>query len=1099
MSMAQSDDVRTFYLDRKPSSVLSWMQGLYPRWPHLILCLLLFSCAYEIPKDIAEVWDKIPDQIDFNFHIRPILSDRCYSCHGPDDDGREADLRLDVEDAAFGRLGEGGHPFVKGDLSKSVVWQRINTDDPEQTMPPPESHLDLTVEQRALIGKWILQGAQWKEHWSFIPPAKSDVPVGDEGWVINEIDHFILRKLREVGLEPSARADKERLIRRVTMDLTGLPPTIADIDAFLEDRTADAYEKLVDRLLNTDAHAERLTLEWLDVARYADTHGMHADGLRIMWPWRDWVISAFRSNLPYHDFIKWQLAGDLLPGATTEQKLATGFHRNHVANSESGIVPEEFRLQYVADRTNTTAAAFLGLTMECASCHDHKFDPVTQKEFYQMSAFFNNVHELGMIGTDQNFGPTVLLPSEETKQLLTSLDSQITSVKGELNKLSVDPDRLEKYANEKRQQQVVFPSPDGYYPFDWIARRDGDRQFVDDNTSSPASGELEIVPGRVANAIRIDDDYDRIRLAGVGNFNVHEPFSGGAWINIEEVGTFQTIMTNIGGKNDGWRGWIFYLDSIGRPGVKIVHSLSHNYLHIVGRDVVTTDAWNHLFFTYNGSGEASGLSIFVNGESIDFDTLFNHLYKNILPVKHRNYTPDYDRMMRLGHGSEYLFSEKDNGVFIGAFDQVRIFHRYLTSIEVARMYSMDVGKDVPWSPTSDQIVHHYLHREDQQYQALSAQLLELFSRKMRLMDPVMEVMVMADKRIPRKTYVLERGRYDVPGEEVTASTPTAIRPMFGQRPKNRLGLAQWILDPEHPLTARVTVNRYWQMIFGRGLVETVHDFGSQGALPSHPALLDWLALYFQDGEWDLRALLKLMVMSATYQQTAESNRHKNEVDPENIFLSRGPTYRWPAEMIRDNALAASGLLNKKVGGESVKPYQPPDLWKDKNEFSGYLNNYQQDTGQDLYRRSMYTFIRRTSPPPAMMAFDATNRAICVVKRDRTSTPLQALVLMNDPQFVEAARVLAVRMQKEGGDSLDEQLRYAFRRLCGRRPDQQEVETLTEQYHTEVQKYRKNPAAASALLRVGEYEMNEAMDEVHTAALAMVTSTIINFDETYMKR
>lgn len=1066
--------------------------------------LLFFACQPSLPEEVEIAYQQLPETIDFNFHIRPLLSDRCFSCHGPDEQSREAALRLDIEEAAFATLQESeGQAFTHGNLNKSVAWQRIISDDPDYQMPPPDSHLSLSPEEKALIAKWIDQGATWKQHWAFSPPIKPDVPALDIDSK-NEIDHFIQAKLQEVGLSPSPEADKERLMRRVTMDLTGLPPTIAELDEFLNDESEGAFEQLVQRLLNSDAYAERMAMEWLDVARYADSHGLHADGLRENWPWRDWVIRAFQANMPYDEFVSWQLAGDLLPNASREQKLATAFHRNHLINSESGIVSEEFRLNYVADRTNTTATALMGLTMECATCHDHKFDPISQKEYYQMTAFFNNVPELGMIGNDKNFGPLLLLPDPEAEKQMDSLSREMDQLSSLLKKRQEATEKIRSFIEKIDPNKIDAPTPDRYFPLESITKKTDPKgklqQILDGQSNSDVSNEAELVSGKIGKAIRIDEDNEQLNLGGVNNFDLDESFSAGAWIKIEDQGTFQTIMGNIGNKNTGWRGWVFYLDSLNRPALKIVHSLSHNYLHVTTDKSVALEEWTSLFFTYDGSATAEGLKIFFNGEELPMTIHWDRLYKNILPVRTRGYVPDHKRRVKMGIAHNYLFTDTDNGVFIGSLDEVKIFHRHLTELEVGAIYRADIEApqlDLAFSKQAKR--NHYLYRKDQEFQQLNQQLANLRTQQFDLIDPIHEVMVMEEMSPPRTTRILKRGLYTDLGEVVYPETPEALGSFSEELPKNRLGLAQWLFDEEHPLTARVAVNRYWQMIFGRGIVETPHDFGTQGALPSHPELLDWLAIEFRDSGWDVRALLTKMVNSATYKQSAITTEEQLEKDAKNIYLARGSSYRLQAEMIRDNALAASGLLSKTIGGESVKPYQPKGLWKDKNEFSGYLNNYIPDSGDSLYRRSMYTFIRRTSPHPAMLAFDAPDRSVCTVKREKTNTPLQALILMNDPQFVEASRVLAERMQKEGGDAFEAQAQYAFRLVCSRKATSKEMTLLRKQYELAFDKYQKDPSAADALLSIGEYPIDQELDKIETAALAMVANTMMNFDEAYMKR
>ncbi|MEM7659293.1 MAG: DUF1549 domain-containing protein, partial [Bacteroidota bacterium] len=718
---------------------------------------LLSNCSTPLPSEVEIAYADLPETVDFNFHIRPLLSDRCFHCHGPDEASRSAGLRLDQADAAFGALPESdGHAFVEGNLRKSAAWQRIVSDDPEYQMPPPESHLSLSAREKALIAKWIEQGATWKPHWAFIPPTRPEVPEiaarGDSSQLHNEIDHFIQAKLQEVGLQAAPPADKERLIRRVTMDLTGLPPTIAEVDQFLADASPNAYEQLVKRLLASDAYAERMAMEWLDVARYADSHGLHADGLRENWPWRDWVIRAFQKNMPYDEFVSWQLAGDLLPDAGQEQKLATAFHRNHTANSESGIVSEEFRLNYVADRTNTTATAFLGLTMECAACHDHKFDPISQKEYYQMTAFFNNVPELGMIGNDKNFGPLLLLPEPPTQNQLDSLNGEMVRIQQQLTARETDLSEVQAFIEALDPADIPAPKPDRFWPLESIRPQKNGQQSLDKDTKSVATNEVEVVEGRRGKAIRIDKDNEQLHLAEVENFDLDEAFSAGAWVKVEEQGTFQTVMGNIGDKNTGWRGWVFYLDSLNRPAIKLVHSLSHNYLHVSTQQSVPVDQWTSLFFTYDGSASAQGLSLFLNGERLETTIHWDRLYKNILPVKTRSYVPDHQRRVKMGIAHNYLFTDTDNGVFVGSLDEIKVFHRHLTELEVGAIHREETGILQELAVSNQAKQAHYFRRKDEEFQQLQQALTQLRAQKFELIDPIHEVMVMEEMSPPRTTH-----------------------------------------------------------------------------------------------------------------------------------------------------------------------------------------------------------------------------------------------------------------------------------------------------------------------------------------------------------
>ncbi len=1067
--------------------------------PGLILISLIFfiACTTENKEVVSHT--STPEQIDFNYHIRPILSDRCFPCHGPDEKKREADLRLDLESGLFGKTKESGkYPFAKNNLRRSEAWLRIISDDPEYAMPPPNSNLTLDDHEVLLIKKWVSDGAKWKKHWAFIPPEKTEIPED----VDNPIDYFIRKKQKSLGLSSSPLAEKARLIRRVSFDLTGLPPSLEEIDHFLNDDREDAYEKLVEYLMQKDSYAERMTMEWLDVARYADSHGMHADGIRTMWPWRDWVIKAFKDNMPYDRFVTWQIAGDLIPDAGTDQILATGFFRNQPLNSELGIVPEEFRLKYVADRTNTTATAFLGLTFECAECHDHKFDPITQREFYETSSFFNNVNELGMIGNDRNFGPLLPLINSSTQKKLDSITDEINELE-RIQKMSLgNLDSIAVFIKGIDIDKTRGNKPVLDFAFDRFEKSSENdiRAYIDKNKHARVNGTPDLVDGIKNKAIRIDSDYDIIHFDGTIHPDLFDPFSGSVWARTEKRGEFQGVIGNIGDKNTGWRGWLFYLDTLGRPALILSHSLSHNLMQVVGNRQVKNGQWTHLAFAYDGSVDANGIRLYLDGDKLETEIIHNNLYKTLAPVQNRNYIPYPEKSVRMGFGSKYLFAPTDDGVFKGAFDEVKYYDRYITAIDVGLLYrkSKHGIADVDFSKKNKK--EYFSYYFDSAFISRNRKLWRLRKEKYSLLGPVQEVMVMQEMREPRVTHLLERGQYDRPMEAVGTATPRAILPFPEHLPKNRLGFATWLFDKANPLTARVTVNRYWQMVFGRGIVDTPHDFGSQGSLPSHPELLDWLAVYFIESDWDVKALLGLMVTSDTYKQSSAIRTEHQVRDPKNIYLSRAPSYRLPFEMIRDHALASSGLLNTEVGGESVKPYQPPDLWKEKNEFSGYLKTYVRDSADDLYRRSMYTFIRRTIPPPAMITFDAPGRDKCTVTRERTNTPLQALVLLNDPQFVEAARVLAVRIQKEMNNAtLEKQLSFGFRLLFGKSASSTELKLMQNQFSVSLEKFTKNPSEASKLLNTGEFPVDPNLDHEKTAALAMVANTLMNYDEFYMKR
>ncbi|PVD50752.1 hypothetical protein DC498_18465 [Terrimonas sp.] len=757
------------------------------------LIVLIESCGNENSGQTASV--KLPETVSYNFDIRPIFSDKCFACHGPDANKREAGLRLDIADSAFKALKEhpGAHALVAGKPELSQAYLRLVATDSTQLMPPVKSNLKLTEREIQLIEKWIKQGAKYEKHWAFAAPQKSPLPkVDNDKWPRNEIDYFILAKQEQRGLKPSEEADKERLLKRLSLDLTGLPPTIEMMDAFLTDKSADAYEKMVDKLMAAPQYGEKMSLHWLDIARYADSHGYQDDGYRTQWPWRDWVIHAFNENMHYDEFVTWQLAGDLLPDSSKEKLLATGFNRNHKITEEGGVIPEEYRTMYVTDRTDLLGKGLLGITLECAHCHDHKYDPFSMKDYYSIFAFFNNVKEVGI--------------------------------------------------------ESVIGGPETYAK---------------------------------------------------------------------------------------------------KPLMEITNE--------------------------------------------DVKTVLNFINKQ-----------DTNRLI---------------------------------------------------------------------------------------------VSVMGDLDTVRKTHILIRGNYDAPGDEVQPGTPESILKFNNDYPKNRLGLSKWLFDKDNPLTSRVYVNILWQEFFGRGIVKTSGDFGMQGELPTHPALLDWLAVDFREHNWDVKRLVKQMVTSATYRQSAVTTKEKQAIDPENIYLSHGPRYRIHAEFIRDVVLASSGLLNKEIGGPSVKPYQPAGLWEGATSGRGLLSVYKQDHGKELYRRGMYTLIKRTVPPPSMAIFDASNRDMCEVRRLRTNTPLQALVMMNDPTVLEASKVLAGKLLAENTDVKDK-VTKAFRLIVCRKPTEKELQVLESYFNKEVNTIADS--TVKRVLAVGEAAVPDDEDKKKLAAMMRVVSTIYNLEETITK-
>lgn len=1063
----------------------------------LLVLATLAGCGQRhtpFPPALAQKLPKVPD---FNYHVKPILSDKCFACHGPDEQKAEAGLQLHEQEKAIAHLTSGKFAIVPGRLNESELYHRIIASDPEVQMPPPESNLALSEYEKAVLIRWIEQGAEYKQHWSFIPPKATELPkVQQDDWIINPIDRYILARLEKTGLSPAPQADKTTLIRRLSFDLTGLPPSPEEIDDFLADESDNAYEKLVDRLLASPHYGERMAVDWLDVARYADSHGFHADGYRSMWPWRDWVIGAFNKNIPFDDFITWQLAGDLLPNATQEQILATGFNRNNPVNSESGIDPEEYRLENVFDRTNTTAKAFLGLTMECARCHDHKYDPIAQKEYYQLSAFFNNVDELGMMSVDGNAAPTMLLMTENVAEIAEYLQCEIGVEEQKLAARAREVAQGFMPAKVRVDPQFQQDGLVGYYPLDQI--RDGKTSnLANDRLRASISGDVGTVAGHTGTALRIDSKYGHLSLEGIGNFERTQSFSMGAWVYPETQTEYRVILSNAGHKNEHWRGYEMYLDGHNRLGVRLTHRPPDHCLSVLSLDSLPAKTWSHLLFTYDGSSKARGIQLYINGQAASSEVLYDRLEQSILPID-ANLKPR-PRPIRVGKSYRIAL---ELGVFEGIIDELRIYERVLTSPEVAGLLGNPfwVTKDAATLDTGekDGLMQYYLLHDDTIYQGLLQQLTNFRRQQHTLLDTVPDVMVMREMDQPRKTHVLDRGVYDAPREEVQAATPNWILPFPEDLPHNRLGLARWLVRPDHPLTARVLINRYWQLIFGRGIVPTLEDFGNQGELPSHPELLDWLALEFIHSGWDLKALVRLMVTSATYRQVSEAGDTLLQLDPQNTLLARGPRHRLPAEMIRDNALSASGLLVDKPGGPSVKTYQPEGLWSN-THFSKLLTEYTPDTGENLYRRSVYTFVRRTAPPPTLTVMDAPDRSMCVVRRQSTSTPLQALMLMNEPQLMEAARVLAEKVIREKGLEMETQLDYGFRLLTGRPLQTAEKQLLLQLFQEEYNKYCGDGDAAEALLQVGEFPRDSLLPSPEVAALTVVANVMMNFYDTYTKK
>ncbi len=1007
------------------------------------------------------------EKIEFNRDIRPILAENCFRCHGPDRNARKADLRLDRREEAV-KAGA----IVPGDVEKSKLVQRILAGDAEKLMPPPEAKKSLQPEQKELLRRWIAAGAEYQPHWSFLPVPRNvavPTPVGPGGWSRNPIDAFVTDKLQGQHFEPADEAPREKWLRRVSFDLTGLPPTLDEIDAFVTDRSPEAYEGVIDRLLASPAFGEKMANDWLDVARYADTFGYQADRDMHMWPWRDWVIRSFNRNQSYADFILQQTAGDMLEHASRDQCLATAFNRLHRQTNEGGSIEEEFRLEYVSDRVHTNATAFLGLTLECARCHDHKFDPISQKEYYQLSAFFNSIDEHGLYSHFTETAPTPALLLYEGDQETRHRDLLVRIRSAETALECARKEARERFAAWRKQTGPAkdAPVPKWSYNFD----------------DAKPQGDIRVVDGKHGKALQFGGD-DAFVCKGAGPFGRTTPFSISLWLKpAEDHARMVVFHRSRAAEDSAFRGYALVLEN-GRPVFSLIHFWPGNALRVQAESALPTGVWTHLVVTYDGSSKAAGAKIYINGVAAKLEVVRDKLTRDIF---HRQEWGDYDAgSVELSLGARF----RDVGFKGGTVDDFLVFDRELSPVEVPLLGDFRV------EPDEAALLAHYLLRHDETCQRLAAELQTLRAQENDLVSRVRQIMAMRELPERRPAYVLKRGVYTARGEQVWPDTPASILPLPPEYPRDRLGLARWLIDERNPLPSRVAVNRLWTNFFGRGIVATPEDFGFQGQPPSHPELLDWLARHFMDSGWDLKAMCRMIVLSSTYRQSSvPRDPRANTEDPENRFLARGPRYRLSAEQIRDNALAASGLLVRKMGGPSVMPYQPAGLWEE----SGTGKSYAQAKGEGLYRRSLYTFWRRISPPPSMMSFDATSREFCTARRERTATPLQALVLLNDPQFIEAARVLAEKLMKKHGESIEQRIQTAFRLLTSRAPTTREAEVLLRLYHEQHEHFEKAGDEAKAFLSTGESPRDIQLNQADHAALAVVVKALMNFDECVTKR
>lgn len=1014
-------------------------------------CLILLLCGMSV-ADAEET------KLRFNRDIRPILSNKCFRCHGFDEKGRKGDLRLDKREDAIATH-EGTQAIVPGKPEESSLLQRINTADSDDLMPPPDSKLSLSDEEKNVLRRWIAEGAEYEAHWSLIPP-KLSAPAPQS------VDDFILARLKQEGLQPAPEASRETLLRRVSFDLTGLPPTLAEIDAFLADQDSRAYERAVDRLLASKHFGERMAVEWLDAARYADTNGYFGDKTRSLWPWRDWVIDAYNRNLPFDQFTIEQLAGDLLPNATTAQRIATGFNRNHMANNESGIIDEEYRVEYVADRLETTGTTWLGLTIGCARCHDHKYDPITQREFYQLFAFFNNVPESGLIKAD-NPPPVLSVPSQEQEKELKRLSSAAQQAERELQPFTAAL-RQQIIEWEKTAATSLAPSPSDQLK----AHLSFDGQ-IDARHFGTSLVFQDAILGQSAK-------FDATQHAEwTGAFNTDAAWTVGLWLMADTSlsGVFSKI------EPEGRRRGLEVIWQKGRFQINLVSQWGTDAIELVTQEPASGKKWHHLVVSHDGTRRAEGVRVFIDGQPAVTKTMNDTLKGSTATSE----------PLRIGR--------RDAGLgFYGQLDELRLLQRPVTAQEAESWFWSERLRGIAARPAAkrsaadvtllqDWFVEHHA---SPQTLAAHKRVREAKAAEAKLRESIPTTLVMEELPKPRAAHLLTRGQYDHPAEEVLPGVPASLSRWPQEAPRNRLGFAKWLVSKENPLTARVAVNRLWMQCFGEGLVRTVNDFGSQGEAPSHPELLDWLALRFMQSGWDVKAMLKLMVMSATYRQSSQYSAR----DPANRLLARGPSFRLSAEMVRDQALAVSGLLVPKIGGPSVKPYQPPGLWEAVS-YNGE-ETYVPDADAGLWRRSLYTFWKRQSPPPALLTFDGPTREKCTARRARTNTPLQSLVLLNDETYIEAARVLAAWVQAQKG-SESGKLAFAFRRVTSRMPDAEELRLLSGLLSRQRTRFASEPDAAAKLIAAGASTHGKDLNPVELAAWTLTLHTLFNLDETITRR
>lgn len=1031
------------------------------------------------------------DSINYARDIKPILSNHCFNCHGPDEASRKSGLRLDQQAASRMRTESGALAIVPGDVDASELITRIDSTDDGMVMPPPETQKPLSAEQRELLRRWIAAGAEYAPHWAFVSPQRPPFPnVRTTTWPRNQIDLFVLQRLEVEGLSPAPDADRATWLRRVYLDLTGLPPSPHDARDFLEDSAADAYERVVDRLLQSPRYGERMAMHWLDAARFADTNGYNNDDTRTMWPWRDWLIHAFATGMSYDRFLTEQLAGDLIPNASISQKVASGFNRNHVLTTEGGVIEEEYHVEYVADRVHTTSTVFLGISLQCARCHDHKFDPFTQREYYRFAAFFDNIsdkiveHNGAKMAGSLLKAPTSLQQAEQVRlsKRLHEIGQQLV-----IRAANVDADLAtwERSLSAEQISTLAKLRPIAHFPLDHA----NDGQVLNVAESSGAGsvmGNVLIGPGKVDASLEFDGQTF-VEAGQVGTFDSDQPFSMVTWFLSASNGP-AALLSKLD-EADEYRGYDVIIED-GKIACHFVHHWPDRAFKVLTKEPVTLNEWHHLVVAYDGSRAAAGVRVIIDGNMTDCEMMTDRVLDGSL----------------LTSKSFHIGQRQTTLPFTGRIDDVQLYSRALTLEDSQQiMAAKGILSLIPILQTpvtnrsseqSEKLQRYFLSAVDPASRQLRQEQTEIERLLEELDKSVPVTMTMSEMEARRETFILQRGQYDQRREVVDAGVPDVFSAVERPIVENRLELARWLTDPANPLTARVAVNRWWEMFFGVGLVETVEDFGVQGSPPSHPELLDWLATELVRTHWDTQAILKLITLSSTYRQSSRITSDLLHRDPHNRLLAHGPRYRLPAETVRDNALAISGLLAGRIGGASVKPYQPDGLWEDVSVLR--RATYVHDTGEDLYRRGMYTFWKRTCPPPTLSTFDAPDRETCVVRRAQTNTPLQSLVLLNDPTYVEAARMFAQRTLIHS-DSDDERLKYAYQLALSRQPRLEEQQVLLVKLKEARAWFKDRPTDAEKLVDFGQSKSDIRFDREELAAWTTVTSMILNLDETISKR